>query len=88
MEDPIMIPILIDSNMASNEKSHDFMICMDPQMILTPNKKWFVALDSLNASYSWYNLAASYNNNILKYSHNMMEAHGLPFLIPQVTTVT
>ncbi|PFX11744.1 Collagen-like protein 6 [Stylophora pistillata] len=39
-------------------------------MRLDPNRDYFVALDEVAMSYSWYNVSSSYDNNKLKYSHD------------------
>ena len=65
------IPLFLNSTDGiRNSKSHDFTISFTPELTLNKNKKYYVALDSLNMSYSWYNVAASYNNNTLLYSHD------------------
>lgn len=63
-------PIFLNSRDGVNSKSHDFTIRFNPELVLEKNKKHFVALDSINMSYSWYNLSNTFNNNTIKYSHN------------------
>lgn len=63
-------PIFLNSRDGVNSKSHDFTIRFNPELVLEKNKKHYVALDSINMSYSWYNLSSSYNNNKIKYSHD------------------
>lgn len=48
------IPIHLNSiDGIRNSKSHDFVISFNPELILDKNKTYYVALDSMNASYSW-----------------------------------
>ena len=51
-------------------KSHDFTISFTPEINLPPNKEYFLALDQLNMSYSWYNISNEYDNKQIKYSHD------------------
>ena len=64
-------PIFINStDGVRNSKSHDFTVVFSPEMVLDQNKSYYIALDSVNMSYSWYNVSSIYNNNTLKYSHD------------------
>ena len=49
-------------------KSHHFIIHLNPELAFDENKKCYVALDSVDMTYSWYNAASKYNNNNLTYS--------------------
>lgn len=51
-----------------NSKSHDFTIDYIPEMVLDGNKKYYLALDSADMTYSWYNISDKYKNNKIKYS--------------------
>ena len=64
--------LLLDSQLAkqknTNSKSHDFTINFDPPIALEPFKKYKAALNELvSMSYSWYNIAKRYNNNVFKW---------------------
>ena len=64
-------PLFINSVDGSvNSKSHDFTIRFNPELHLDNNKNYYVALDSITMSYSWYNVSSSFNNNTIKYSHD------------------
>ena len=63
------IPLFINSSDGvRNSNSHDFKITFNPGLHLEKNKKYYIALDSISMSYSWYNIADDYSNN--KYSHD------------------
>ena len=65
------IPMFIRSvNGVANSKSHDFTIRINPPIEFDSNKDYYLALDSISMSYSWYNVSSKYNNNILSYSHD------------------
>ena len=54
--------------MGATEKSHDFTIEFSSPIELDPKKTYKIALNRLiTMSYSWYNIAAEYGNNKLKW---------------------
>ena len=62
-------PLFLDSNDGIRDsKSHDFTIDFNPEILLDRNKAYYIALYNAEMTYSWYNIAAKYNNNKLKYS--------------------
>lgn len=63
-------PLNLSSLNCSRGPSHDFTTTFNPVMRFDPNIEYYVALDSLSMSYSWYNVSNSYSNNKLKYSHD------------------
>ena len=63
-------PIYLSSLNSNKGPSHDFTTSFNPVMRLDPNRDYFVALDEIAMSYSWYNVSKSYENNTLKYSHD------------------
>ena len=63
-------PIYLDSSISHQGSSHDFTTRFNPVMRFEPNRTYFVALDDIAMSYSWYNVSKSYENNTLKYSHD------------------
>lgn len=63
-------PIYLSSLNCNKGPSHDFTTSFNPVMRLDPNRDYFVALDEIAMSYSWYNVSKSYENNTLKYSHD------------------
>lgn len=58
-------PIDLSSLSSSSGVSHDFTTTFNPAMRLNPNTTYYVALDEIAMSYSWYNVSSSYNNNKL-----------------------
>lgn len=66
----IPTPIYLDSSISHQGSSHDFMTRFNPVMRFEPNRDYFVALDDIAMSYSWYNVSKKYGNNTLKYSHD------------------
>ena len=52
------------------DKPHDFTIKFNPPLNLDPQFNYFLALDRLSMTYSWYNIRSSYGNNTIKYTHN------------------
>ena len=67
MKDPLFINSVDGTE---NSKSHDFTIRFNPELNLDNSKNYYVALDSISMSYSWYNVSSSFNNNMIKYSHD------------------
>ena len=67
MEEPIYIRST-DGSVGS--KSHGFTVRFTPEIVLNPNKVYYIALNSLSMSYSWHNVSHIYGNNTLKYSHD------------------
>ena len=67
MKDPLFINSV---DHTENSKSHDFTMRFNPELNLDNNKNYYVALDSISMSYSWYNVSSSFNNNMIKYSHD------------------
>lgn len=63
-------PIYLSSLNSNKGPSHDFTTSFNPVMRLEPNRDYFIALDEIAMSYSWYNVSKSYENNTLKYSHD------------------
>ena len=63
-------PIYLSSVKASRGSSHDFTIRFNPVIEFEPNRDYFIALDDIAMSYSWYNVSKSNGNNTLKYSHD------------------
>lgn len=61
---------LNSSNGVRDSKSHDFTISYIPEIVLDRNKKYYLALDSLDMTYSWFNVSNNYGNNTVKYSKN------------------
>ena len=62
-------PIVLSSEDGANgSSSHDFIVSFHPQINLNKNWKHYICLDTLNMSYSWYNVTSEYNNNSFKYS--------------------
>lgn len=66
--------LLLDSSLAKRnpngrkQVSEDFTIFFDPPIFLDPSKRYKAALDELvSMTYSWYNIAAVYNNNKFKW---------------------
>jgi len=53
-----------------NNKPGNFTTKFIPKLILEDNKKYFLALDHLSMTASWYNIRPEYNNNKLKISKN------------------
>ena len=51
-------------------KPHDFLVKFNPPLKLDPQFKYFLALDRLSMTYSWYNIRSSYGNNKIKYTHD------------------
>lgn len=64
------LPIYLNSLTCAKGSSHNFTTPFNPVMRLDPNREYFVALDEVAMSYSWYNVSSSYDNNKLKYSHD------------------
>ena len=65
------IPMFINSvNGIADSEPHNFIIKATPPIEIDSNKDYYLALDSISMSYSWYNVSLKYNNNILRYSHN------------------
>ena len=63
------IPLILNSTDGiTGSKSHDFTIQFDSTLDLDPNKKHYLALNTLNMSYSWYNISPFYKNTKIKYS--------------------
>ena len=60
--------ITLRSSAISNAQPHDFTTVFIPPIQLNENVDYFLALDSLSMTYSWYNISTTYNNNIVKYS--------------------
>ena len=63
-------PIYLSSLNSDKGPSHDFTTRFNPVMRFDSNRDYFVALDEIAMSYSWYNVSKSYENNTLKYSHD------------------
>ena len=64
-------PMFIRSvNGIVNSKSHDFTIRINPPIEFDSNKDYYLALDSISMSYSWYNVSTKYLNNVVSYSHD------------------
>ena len=64
-------PIVLSSvDGAKGSSSHDFIVSFHPQISLNKNWKHYICLDTLNMSYSWYNVTSEYDNHKFKYSVN------------------
>lgn len=63
-------PIYLSSLNSDKGPSHDFTTSFNPVMRFESNRDYFVALDEIAMSYSWYNVSKRYENNTLKYSHD------------------
>ena len=64
-------PIVLSSvDGAKGSSSHDFIVSFHPQISLNKNWKHYICLDTLNMSYSWYNVTSAYDNHKFKYSVN------------------
>ncbi|PFX13109.1 Pulmonary surfactant-associated protein D [Stylophora pistillata] len=70
MNEVMELPIYLNSVNCARGSSHDFTTSFNPVMRLEPNREYFVALDEVAMSYSWYNVSSSYDNNKLKFSHD------------------
>ena len=49
-------------------ESHDFKIKLQKTLILDPNMKHEIAVDTVMMTYSWHNISDKNNNNTIKYS--------------------
>ena len=67
MEEPIFIR---SADGTPGSKSHDFTVRFTPELVVNPNKVYYIALNSLSMSYLWHNVSPIYGNNTLKYSHD------------------
>lgn len=77
------IPIFVSSiDGVRGSKPHDFTISFASPIVLDNNSDYYIALDSLNMSYSWHNISAkAYNNNTIRYSpDNGANWHTITFL--------
>ena len=65
-------PLIINSvdGIEKDSRSHDFTVRFNPGLEFDKNRKYKVALGSINMAYSWYNVSSKYNNNTLKYSQD------------------
>ena len=64
-------PLFINSiDGIGKSKSHDFTVRFSPSLEFDKNKDYYVAMNSITMSYSWYNVSTDYNNNTLKYSQD------------------
>ncbi|PFX14257.1 Pulmonary surfactant-associated protein D [Stylophora pistillata] len=63
-------PIYLNSLTCNNGPSQNLTTSFNPVMRLDPNREYFLALDEIAMSYSWYNVSSSYDNNKLKYSND------------------
>ena len=69
------LSILLDSQLAKPQKSHDFTIRFDEPIVLDKNKNYKAALNEVvTMSYSWYNVRASYGNNTLRWKNKTESA--------------
>ena len=49
-------------------REDDFTVRFDPALVLGSNMIHELAVDRLSMTYSWNNIATTYNNNVVRYS--------------------
>ena len=49
-------------------REDDFTVRIDPALVLGSNMIHELAVDRLSMTYSWHNIATTYNNNVVRYS--------------------
>ena len=65
-----------------NNKPGNFTTKFIPEMKLDDNKQYYLALDHISMTYSWYNVAQNYNNNELKISKDKGRTYQTIYFIP------
>ena len=52
----------------ANNRPQDYTVKFNPNIVLGTNREYKIGLVKFQGSYSWRNVQAEYNNNLVRYS--------------------